>query len=100
MLNFEKIGRRFGKQQKNIDKQSAKRIYELYFMPTDLQRYFYRKGEQADTSERVGIFRVGEAPYALTLQKAKKLLSVMFSFFNKSYLHQFQNVKAHRLYIR
>ena len=40
------------------------------------------------------------APYALTLQKAKKLLSGMFSFFNKSYLHQFQNVKAHRLYIR
>lgn len=42
----------------------------------------------------------GFAAYALTLQKAKKLLSGMFSFFNKSYLHQFQNVKAHRLYIR
>ena len=41
----------------------------------------------------------GDAPYALTLQKAKKLLSGMFSFFNKRYLHQFQNVKAHRLYI-
>ena len=41
----------------------------------------------------------GISPYALTLQKAKKLLSGMFSFFNKSYLHQFQNVKAHRLYI-
>ena len=39
-------------------------------------------------------------PYALTLQKVKKLLSGMFSFFNKRYLHQFQNVKAHRLYIR
>lgn len=43
---------------------------------------------------------LGQSPYALTLQKAKKLLSGMFSFFNKSYLHQFQNVKAHRLYIR
>lgn len=42
----------------------------------------------------------GDPPYALTLQKAKKLLSGMFSFFNKRYLHQFQNVKAHRLYIR
>ena len=39
-------------------------------------------------------------PYALTLQKSKKLLSGMFSFFNKSYLHQFQNVKALSLYIR
>ena len=41
----------------------------------------------------------GYIPYALTLQKVKKLLSGMFSFFNKRYLHQFQNVKAHRLYI-
>ena len=46
------------------------------------------------------VLRGGEKTYALTLQKAKKLLSGMFSFFNKSYLHQFQNVKAHRLYIR
>ena len=48
------------------------------------------------------VLKVGrvQTPYALTLQKAKKLLSGMFSFFNKSYLHQFQNVKAHRLYIR
>ena len=30
----------------------------------------YETGEQADTSERVGIFRVGEAPYALTLPSA------------------------------
>ncbi len=39
-------------------------------------------------------------PYALTLQKAKKLLSGMFSFFNKSYLHHSRMFKAHRSYIR
>ena len=46
------------------------------------------------------VCKLGCCPYALTLQKVKKLLSGMFSFFNKRYLHQFQNVKAHRLYIR
>ena len=38
-------------------------------MPTDLQRYFYRKGEQADTFERVGIFRAGEAHRQILKQK-------------------------------
>ena len=57
-------------------------------------RVIEEKGQKQRRADR------GKAPYALTLQKAKKLLSGMFSFFNKSYLHQFQNVKAHRLYIR
>ena len=57
------------------------------------------RGRIADPKETAIILQAA-APYALTLQKAKKLLSGMFSFFNKSYLHQFQNVKAHRLYIR
>ncbi len=38
-------------------------------MPTDLQRYFYRKGEQADTSERVGISRAGEAHRQILKQR-------------------------------
>ena len=41
----------------------------------------------------------GLTPYALTFQKTKELLSDIFSFFNKRYLHQFQNIKGHRLYI-
>ncbi len=48
----------------------SERIHELYFMPTDLQRYFYEKGEQADTSERVGIFRAGEAHRQILKQKS------------------------------
>ena len=70
MSNYEKIGRRFGKQQRTLINNPSERIHELYFMPTDLQRYFYEKGEQADTSERVGIFRAGEAHRQILKQKS------------------------------
>lgn len=65
------------------------------------QKYTYAQSMQLEGQTGcIGHLRGDFAPYALTLQKTKKLLSGMFSFFNKSYLHQFQNVKAHRLYIR
>lgn len=68
--NFEKIGRRFGSSKRTLINNPPERIHELYFMPTDLQRYFYGKGEQADTSERVGIFRAGEARRQILKQKS------------------------------
>ena len=39
-------------------------------MPTELKSYFYRKEEQAGTSERVGIFRAGEARRQILKQKS------------------------------
>ena len=70
VLNFEKIGRRFGSSKRTLINNPPERIHELYFMPTDLQRCFYEKGEQADTSERVGIFRAGEAHRQILKQKS------------------------------
>lgn len=55
--------------KRTLKNNPSKRIHELYFMPTDLQRYFYRKEEQADTSERVGIFRAREAYRQILKQK-------------------------------
>jgi len=68
--NYEKIGRRFGSSKRTLINNPPKRIHELYFMPTDLQRYLCRKEEQADTSERVGIFRAGEAHRQILKQRS------------------------------
>ncbi len=58
------------RSKRTLINNPSERIHELYFMPTDLQRYFYEKGEQADTSERVGIFRAGEAHRQILKQKS------------------------------
>ena len=70
MSNYEKIGRRFGSSKRTLINNLPEWIHELYFMPTDLQRCFYEKGEQAGTSERVGIFRAGEAHRQILKQKS------------------------------
>ena len=51
---LKKLEEGFGSSKKTLINNLLKRIHELYFMPTDLQRHFYRKEEQADTSERGG----------------------------------------------
>lgn len=70
MSNFEKLEEDLESGERTLKNNPSKRIHELYFMPTDLQRYFYRKEEQADTSERVGIFRAGEAHRQILKQKS------------------------------
>ena len=67
---MKKLEEGFGSSKRTLINNPPKRIHELYFMPTDLQRYFYEKGEQADTSERVGIFRAGEAHRQILKQKS------------------------------
>ncbi len=54
--DLNKLAEDLDSSKRTLKNNPSKRIYELYFMPTDLQRYFYRKEEQEDTSERVGIF--------------------------------------------
>ena len=68
--NFEKMEEGMEIRKRTLINNPSERIHELYFMPTDLQRYFYRKEEQADTSERVGIFRTGEAHRQILKQKS------------------------------
>ena len=67
---LKKLEEGFGSSKRTLINNPSQRIHELYFMPTDLQRTFYRKGEQADTSERVGIFRAGEAHRQILKQKS------------------------------
>ena len=59
-----------GSSKRTLINNPSKWIYELYFMPTELQSYFYRKEERTDTSERVGIFRAGEARRQILKQKS------------------------------
>ena len=84
-MNFRQVIIKYGYPM--IGKEVAGCVYGA-------RRYMEKLLEREKSAEHGG-----KVPYALTLQKAKKLLSGMFSFFNKRYLHQFQNVKAHRLYI-
>lgn len=67
---MKKLEEGFGSSKRTLINNPPERIHELYFMPTDLQRTFYRKEEQADTSERVGIFRAGEAHRQILKQKS------------------------------
>ena len=68
---MKKLEEGFGSSKKTLINNLLKRIHELYFMPTDLQRHFYRKEEQADTSERGGvIFRAGEAHRQILKQRS------------------------------
>ena len=67
---MKKLEEGFGSSKRTLIKNPPEWIHELYFMPTDLQRCFYEKGEQADTSERVGIFRAGEAHRQILKQKS------------------------------
>ena len=73
---LKKLEEGFGSSKRTLINNPPKRIHELYFMPTDLQRYFYEKGEQADTSERVGIFRAGEAHRQILKQKLLLKISI------------------------
>ena len=67
---MKKLEEGFESSKRTLINNPPERIHELYFMPTDLQRTFYRKGEQADTSERVGIFRAGEAHRQILKQRS------------------------------
>lgn len=67
---LKKLEESFGSSKRTLINNPSKWIYELYFMPTDLQRHFYRKEERADTSERVGLFRAGEAHRQILKQKS------------------------------
>ena len=67
---LKKMEEGFGSSKRTLINNPSKRIHELYFMPTDLQRYFYRKEEQADTSEKVGLFRAVEALRQILKQKS------------------------------
>ena len=67
---MKKLEEGFGSSKRTLINNPPKRIHELYFMPTDLQRYLCRKEEQADTSERVGIFRAGGAHRQILKQKS------------------------------
>jgi len=40
---MKKLEEGFGSSKRTLINNPPKRIHELYFMPTDLQRHFYRK---------------------------------------------------------
>ena len=67
---MKKLEEGFVSSKRTLINNPSERIHELYFMPTDLQRYLCRKEEQADTSERVGIFRAGEAHRQILKQRS------------------------------